>query len=187
MKANFGAKLGVVLIVGGFLAFAACAKKPVSSTSASGDSALKESGISDEDLARQREEELARQRALESEGMGGRAGSKEMFVSEDIYFDYDQSILRSDAQEILKRKAEWLLSNTGASVVIEGHCDERGSAEYNLALGDKRAQSAKTFLVNMGVPSSRMSTVSYGEEKPAERGHSEAAWVKNRRAHFTLD
>lgn len=187
MKTNFWVKVGVVLIVGGFIAVAACTKKPVSSTAPSVDTSIKESGPSDEDLARQREEDLARQRALENEEMNANAREKEMFVSEDIYFDFDQSILRSDAQEILKRKAEWLLNNPSASVVIEGNCDERGSAEYNLALGDRRAQSAKTFLVDMGVSASRISTISYGEEKPVDRGHTEAAWAKNRRDHFRLD
>jgi peptidoglycan-associated lipoprotein len=78
-------------------------------------------------------------------------------------------------------------NNTFATVTIEGHCDERGTDEYNIALGERRANSAKRYLVNLGVDSSRLETVSYGEEKPVDSGHNEAAWKKNRRAHFVIN
>jgi peptidoglycan-associated lipoprotein len=88
---------------------------------------------------------------------------------------------------VLKEKAAWLQDRPEVDVLIEGHCDERGTNEYNLALGERRAQSAKVFLVNMGIASSRLTTVSYGEERPLDPGHDEAAWAKNRRAQFVIE
>lgn len=113
--------------------------------------------------------------------------SRERFMNEDIYFAYDESTITPQAQEILRNKAAWLRENTRTSVIIEGHCDERGTTEYNLALGDRRAESVKAFLINLGIPGSRMTTISYGEEKPVDPGHSESAWAKNRRAHFIIE
>lgn len=112
--------------------------------------------------------------------------AREAFVSEDIHFDFDQSVLTSQARDILERKAAWLRRNPGASVMIEGHCDERGTAEYNIALGERRARSAMDFLIDLGISASRLSTVSYGEERPLDPRHNEAAWAKNRRAHFAI-
>ena len=114
---------------------------------------------------------------------------EKMFVNEDIYFEFDSSTLTPEAQEILKEKAKWLINNPNASIVmtIEGHCDERGSNEYNYALGLRRAESAKAFLVDLGVEESQLSCVSYGEESPADPGHNEEAWSKNRRDHFTVE
>ncbi len=102
----------------------------------------------------------------------------------DINFDFDSSRLSETARAILKTNAEWLKSNPGARVQIEGHCDERGTAEYNMALGARRAQAAMDYLVTLGVATNRMSTVSYGEEIPVCREHTEACWAKNRRDRF---
>jgi peptidoglycan-associated lipoprotein len=109
------------------------------------------------------------------------------FPHENIFFEYDKSALISEVQEMLKENAQWLKDNPDVSVIIEGHCDERGSNEYNIALGDRRAQSVKTFLVNMGVAAERLTPISYGEEKPIDPAHTEEAWAKNRRAHFVID
>jgi len=106
------------------------------------------------------------------------------FVNEDVYYAFDSSTLDAAAQGVLKSKAEYMLTNSNAAVTIEGHCDERGTSEYNMALGQKRAESAKKYLTNMGVSASKMNTVSFGKERPVEPGHNEAAWSKNRRAHF---
>jgi len=102
----------------------------------------------------------------------------------DIYFDFDKYNIRSGDAEILKKNFEWFGSNSGR-VRIEGNCDERGTVEYNLVLGQKRADAAKGYLVNLGVDASRLDTISYGKEKPVDPGHDEAAWAKNRRDHFT--
>jgi peptidoglycan-associated lipoprotein len=115
-----------------------------------------------------------------------RQQEKEIFENENIYFDFDQSVLTVEARGVLERKASWLLSNADVSITIEGHCDERGTAEYNIALGERRARSAMDFLGDMGIESSRMRMVSYGEEKPLDSGHDECSWAKNRRAKFVI-
>lgn len=106
---------------------------------------------------------------------------------EKIYFDFDSFILSSTARETLKKSAAYLINqNKTVKVRIEGNCDERGSDEYNLALGEKRAKAALDYLATLGVPADRLSFISYGEEKPADPGHDEAAWAKNRRDEFIL-
>jgi peptidoglycan-associated lipoprotein len=104
----------------------------------------------------------------------------------DIFFDFDKSNIRPDARETLKADADFLLKNGNSKVVIEGHCDERGTAEYNMALGQRRAQETKNYLVNLGIKELRIKTISYGEERPFDPGHNEDAWAKNRRAHFVV-
>lgn len=110
----------------------------------------------------------------------------EKFAAENVHFAFDQYALTTESQTTLTGLAENLKANAASVVQVEGHCDERGSIEYNLALGEKRAQSVKSFLVNLGIPESRLTTISYGEEKPAADGHDEAAWSKNRRAEFVI-
>jgi peptidoglycan-associated lipoprotein len=102
----------------------------------------------------------------------------------DVYFDYDKSDIRSDAKPILDANRESLNAHGGVRVVIEGHCDERGTVEYNLALGERRASAVYKYLTSRGVPADRLQTISYGEERPVDPGHDETAWAKNRRAHF---
>jgi peptidoglycan-associated lipoprotein len=104
----------------------------------------------------------------------------------DVYFDFDRSELRAEAREQLSRNADWLRSNPGYVVTIEGHCDERGTNEYNLALGDRRASSARDYLVSLGIEAGRMNTLSYGEELPVCTESSESCWQRNRRAHFVV-
>jgi peptidoglycan-associated lipoprotein len=101
-----------------------------------------------------------------------------------IYFDFDKYNIRSGDAEILNKDYEWMKGHPG-KVRIEGNCDERGTVEYNLALGQKRADAAKAYLVNLGADPGRLETVSYGKEKPVDPGHNEAAWAKNRRDNFT--
>jgi peptidoglycan-associated lipoprotein len=101
-----------------------------------------------------------------------------------IYFDYDKYNLSGKALSTLSENAEMLMNDPNMNVVIEGHCDERGTDEYNLALGEKRAQAARDFLVNFGIAKSRISVISFGEERPVDPGHNEEAWAKNRRAEF---
>lgn len=106
----------------------------------------------------------------------------------DAFYNYDESTLDEAAQSALTTSANWLKGKDGASynLLIEGHCDERGTEQYNLALGDRRANSAKDYLVTLGVDASRIRTVSYGEERPFESGHDESSWSQNRRAHLVL-
>ncbi len=114
-----------------------------------------------------------------------KAAALNRFLNEYVYFDFDSAVLRPDAQAILRDKAQFLESNSDiGNLVIEGHCDERGTDAYNMALGARRAESVKQFMVKLGLPAEKFEVMSYGEERPADPGHNEAAWAKNRRAVF---
>ena len=117
----------------------------------------------------------------------GTVMNRERFINEDIFFEFDSSTLSPKAQAILKAKAEWMARNPHLNIVIEGHCDNRGTTEYNLALGERRAESVKRYLEDLGISESRIRTISYGEERPLAKGDTEEAWAKNRRAHFEFD
>ena len=114
------------------------------------------------------------------------AESQRIVVGEKVYFPFDSSTITPQGQEILRRKADVLKSKPNLRVLIEGNCDERGTVEYNLALGERRALAAKKYLVLLGVSSSQIETVSFGEERPAVQGHNEEAWAMNRRDEFRL-
>jgi peptidoglycan-associated lipoprotein len=105
---------------------------------------------------------------------------------DDVRFDFDKSEVREDGRKTCQVVADYLKKNPGAKLQIEGHCDERGTSEYNIALGDRRATAVMTYLVSLGVSKGALSTVSFGKEKPLDPGHDEGAWAKNRRAHFVL-
>jgi peptidoglycan-associated lipoprotein len=105
----------------------------------------------------------------------------------DIYFDYDKADVRPDQQSLVQANAAFLQQHPNMSVTLEGHCDERGSTEYNLALGDNRASAVKNALVAAGVPADRIKTVSFGKEKPFCTASNEACWQQNRRGHFVLN
>lgn len=103
---------------------------------------------------------------------------------ETVHFEYDKSSISAENKKILQANAEWIKKNTAYKVQIEGHCDNRGTIEYNLALGERRANAVKAYITSLGVPAARLSVISYGKEKPVEQGDSEAVYVKNRRANF---
>jgi len=105
---------------------------------------------------------------------------------EDIHFDFDKSDIRDDAKPVLNNLSQMLSANAKTNVTIEGNCDERGTSEYNLALGDRRADAAKSYLISLGIPSGRLRTISYGKEKPLCTESTEECWTKNRRDHFVL-
>jgi peptidoglycan-associated lipoprotein len=186
--------LTLVLALSVTVSVSSCAKKRISSepaTPTAEESAQKRAA----EEARQRE--LERQKTLKEEDLSDEGLSEEMaqqktasaksiFENEDVYFEFDSIRLAPQAQEILTKKAEWLRANPTAKITIEGHCDSRGTNEYNLALGEGRAQSAKAFLVDLGIDPSRLNTISYGEERPIDRAQTEEGWAKNRRAHFVI-
>lgn len=120
-----------------------------------------------------------------TKGPGGTTAGAMVPVLADVHFDFDKYNIRPGDAETLKKDYEWFKTNHGKKVRIEGNCDERGTIEYNLVLGQKRADSTKNFLVNLGADGKLIETVSYGKEKPIDPGHNEAAWAKNRRAHMT--
>lgn len=101
-----------------------------------------------------------------------------------VHFDYDSSTLTSEARRLLGENAEWIKNNPNSTVQVEGHCDSRGSVEYNLALGERRAKAVKNYMTSLGIDSKRLTIISYGEEKPIAQGETEEAYGKNRRANF---
>jgi len=155
----------------------------------------KEMGLTDEEKARleaerKAREEAERRRQTEAqrlEEMKRReAAARDTFLNEHAHFDFDKYNIRADAEVVLRDKAEYMNAHNNLLVEIQGHCDERGTEAYNLALGDRRANSAKNFLETLGISGSRMTTVSYGEERPLDPRANEAAWAKNRRAQFVI-
>ncbi|MBF0360190.1 MAG: peptidoglycan-associated lipoprotein Pal [Oligoflexia bacterium] len=118
--------------------------------------------------------------------LAGDSDSNKAGELKTVYFPFDSSVITSETEEILKNNTAFLKQNDKIKVQIEGHCDERGSVQYNLALGEKRAKSVKDYLIANGVTNERLSTVSYGKEKPVEMGHEESAWSKNRRGNFVV-
>lgn len=122
--------------------------------------------------------------STETMAAGPMAGSQEDLVTnvgDRVFFDFDKAVLKPEAQRTLERQAAWMKQNYKVSITVEGHCDERGTREYNLALGERRATAVKNFLVALGIDPGRVSTISYGKERPAALGHTEAAWAQNRR------
>ena len=126
--------------------------------------------------------EAMRQAALAETAEMARAA----FANEDVHFAFDSFLLDAEAERILAQKAGWLQDNPAVSAQIEGHCDERGTSAYNLALGERRANAVQQYLTVLGIGPGRLSTISYGEEQPLDPGHDEAAWSRNRRAHFVI-
>ena len=192
MRKKLWIVLALTLVIPGFLFTASCAKKAVKEDTMATQQAEDEAAMKAREAAEKtKQEEMARQRALEEERLKEEARllqeAKDMFLNADIHFEFDSSTLTPEAQLILKKKAEWLQNNPESMSTVEGHCDERGTSEYNLALGDRRATSAKNFLVDLGISASRLTTISYGEERPVDLGKSEEAWAKNRRCHFTIN
>ena len=122
--------------------------------------------------------ELSERELSDASGEGG--------PLEDIHFEYDSAALTDEARAILERHAAWIKSRPGLKIVVEGHCDERGTVEYNLALGDQRARAARDYLVNLGVPASMLTATSFGKERPLDPAGNEAAWARNRRGHFAV-
>jgi len=130
-------------------------------------------------------EKALREIAAQEEAARREAASKTTNL-EAVYFDFDQWSIREDQKDVLQKNAEWLKASLKVKVRLEGHCDEKGTAEYNLALGQKRAEAVKAFLEGLGITTPRISTMSYGKERPLDPGHNEAAWAKNRRADIVL-
>jgi len=191
---KFGYKLIVLLLISTLsLSLASCATPPK-------EEAAVEVQPTEEELERQRQEEMERQRqeelermrqeemaemAMVDEGEGARA---EFDVSQlqNIYFDFDKYDIKDEYRDVLSQNAEYLRENPDVLIQIEGHCDERGTEEYNLGLGERRANAVKEYLISLGISEDRLYTISYGEEMPADPGHNEAAWAKNRRSEFKI-
>jgi peptidoglycan-associated lipoprotein len=131
-------------------------------------------------------EELEKAKKREAEEKARQLAEAEGFEPQPIYFDFDRSSIRDEARAVLEKTGSYLKENSGIHIRIEGNCDERGTNEYNLALGERRANSAKLFLVSLGISPDRIRIISYGEERPLAPGSSEEAWAKNRRDDFVV-
>jgi peptidoglycan-associated lipoprotein len=186
--------LGALLLAMLLVLGVSCAKKtvtmeaePMEEERAVEDAAAQQAA---QDAAAAREAKLAKmseaERQREEAAMMAEEARMRAFVEENIHFDFDKYDLKPKAMMILDEKAAYLREHPEVRVLIEGHCDERGTNEYNLALGDRRANSAKNYLVRSGVADSRITTISYGEEQPLCMEHVESCWWKNRRAQFQV-
>jgi len=189
MRKNLWIMLALLLVFPGLLFTSSCAKKAIQSDTAAQEevAAKKSAAAGGVEKQRQLEEERLRaKRQKEAAERQRRIAARNSFINDDVYFEFDSSTLTFMAQQKIKVKAKWMRANPGSYVTIEGHCDERGTNEYNLALGDRRAESAKAFLTDLGISASRMKTISYGEERPIDSRHNDDAWAANRRAHFVI-
>jgi peptidoglycan-associated lipoprotein len=178
-------RLAVVALVLVVVPLAGCSRSqpaaaPSPTTAASGDDAAARARADSIAAA-----ELARRQAEEREARAQLARAREV-LTEVVYFDYDADQLTRDTEERLRSKAAILRANPNLELRIEGHADERGSTEYNLALGQRRAESVRTFLANYGITQARLGTISYGKERPSMAGSNETAWARNRRAEFVV-
>lgn len=190
MKRRIWWRLVLAAMCAGFLITTACDRQVVRPEPAVTETPREDTGLvqpmpagpDDDSRALERGRVGDDSRAMTGEDLAARRA----FENERIYFGFDDATLTAEAQRILRRKAEYLRRNPGLGLRIEGHCDERGTFEYNLALGDRRAESVKSFLVGLGIGPGRLSTISYGEERPLDSAGNEAAWALNRRAEFQL-
>ena len=164
----------VFILIGLFaLALGACAKKPATQVETQPESEAAEQPAAPV-------EEVTETPQVETPAI-------KMPVLGDVFFEFDQTKLTDEGKQALTENARQLKEGGMMAIIIEGHCDERGTNAYNLALGEKRANTAKEYLVSLGVDGARIQTISYGEERPFDQGHDEAAWSKNRRAHFVVN
>lgn len=188
MKKNISIKICMLCVIMALMLVVSCGKKKVETDGAAGADSMTTTDNATDDSANAVNDENADNAAGDDSSMresGDKANARGAFDSaNNVYFDYDSSDIQTSQRATLEAKAVWLKANPNAAITIEGHCDERGTSEYNLALGDRRAARAKSFLEKLGISGDRMDTVSYGEEKPAVVGHNEKAWSKNRRAFF---
>lgn len=145
-----------------------------------GEETIKQEAVLTEEAAKKESAAKA-----EAKDAAGEAAEKEGGLL-TIYFDFDRFTIMDDMKPALDKNAQWLKKDNGVKIQIQGHADERGPSEYNIALGERRAQSIKKYLADRGVSEARLSTISYGEERPADPGHTEEAWAKNRRVEFAI-
>lgn len=161
----------------------ACAEKKVATMQEEEMEQPQETTVSEEPITPVQEEPVQVSKPMEMEAPAQTAAD---VLSSDVHFDFDRYDIKADDKANLKKIADWLIANGGVNVVVEGHCDERGTNEYNLGLGERRSNAVKSYLMTLGVSSSRVKTVSYGEERPLCSQSSEGCWWKNRRAHFEV-
>ena len=195
MKKQFTLATLLIALVCGLFIFSGCAEKKAvvqEETVQQAQQPQQAPAATDDEAARRAKEQADREAALKAQAareaaMKRAAAALTDLNIQNIYFDFDRSNIRPDAREILKANAEIFRQKADAKIIVEGHCDERGTAEYNMALGERRAQETKQYLINLGIDASRIATISYGEERPADNRSTEDAWAMNRRAQFVLE
>ena len=178
--------LTLTVILVSFVLMTGCQKRAATRPEATVPPSAKEQPASEQQLKGPEKITEQKVESIASKDMAASAVEGKEGMFEDILFDYDRYDVKESYRVELKAVSAWMMKNNSASVSLEGHCDDRGTNEYNLALGDRRAKSVKDYLVSLGVPSSRIETISYGEEKPLCTEQSEECWAKNRRAHFVI-
>lgn len=185
MKKNVLMNLMMAVLVAGLFMTVSCAKK----TMVTEPTTIEDQAAAD--AKAKAEAEALKQKEIEEqmlkEKMAKAAAAKSRFVNQNIHFEFDSAELSSMAKMLIREKADWLKANPGVKVTIEGHCDERGTTVYNLALGERRAIAVQNYLVDLGISAGRLNKVSYGEEKPLDMAKTEDAYRKNRRAQFVLN
>ena len=184
MKKSLMIILTLGFIIPGLLSTVACTKKKagVKATKA----VTSEADQAALDAKQQREFEEARIKAEQEKAARLITEAQEKFLNDNVQFTYDSAVLTPIAQNILNQKADWLGKNASKNVTIGGHCDERGTVEYNVALGERRAEAVKKYMIDLGVSASRLESVSYGEEMPISTENNEESWAQNRRAQFEI-
>lgn len=191
MKRQLLIHVMMAVLVAGLLTMVACSKPKVADP---GTMNQRQSGETDAERAARLEAERAarleaeriKAQQLNDQRQAQIIEAKSRFLNQNILFDYDRAELTDQAKILVREKADWLQANPSVTVMIEGHCDERGTTVYNLALGERRANTVRTYLVDLGVSARRLDTVSYGEEKPLDPAPTEAAYRINRRAQFII-
>jgi peptidoglycan-associated lipoprotein len=202
MKRNLVVFGFIVVILGlGLILTAGCAKKVVKEAAEEKTATVQKEAAAGTQPAETEEQRLAREKAMKEAALREEQDRERALTAQrekeaaaaaiadvfaDIRFDFDKFDLKPEARETLKKAAAYMTANKDVTVLIEGNCDERGTVEYNLALGEKRALSAMKFLVDLGIDKGKIKTISYGKEKPLDPGHTEEAWAKNRRDHFVV-
>ena len=183
MKRSVWMNLVLAVLVAGLFMTVSCAKKTMVAEPTTIENKDDADAKAKAEAMRQKEieEQLAREKAAKA------AAAKDRFINQNIHFEFDSAELSPMAKMLIKEKADWLNENSGVSVTIEGHCDERGTTVYNLALGERRAMAVESYLVDLGISADRLKKVSYGEERPLDTAKTEEAYRVNRRAQFVLN
>ena len=176
--------LSIVMFVVSLLSFSACRRGVVKDDQL--DEFATEEEMRDEAMKRLDEEGITEEELEAARRKVAELSAQQGMTLANVYFAFDDFSLSQEAKSVLAQNAAWLINNPQREVIIEGHCDERGTDEYNIALGERRANSTKRYLIVLGVNAAQLSTISFGEERPANPGHGESAWAQNRRAEFVI-
>ena len=189
MKRQLLMNVMMAILVAGLLTMVACSKPQVADPGnvyqgQNGETDAEKAARLEAEKAARLEAERIKAQQLDDQHRAQISEAKSRFLNQNILFDYDSDELSDQAKGLLREKAAWLQANSSDAVMIEGHCDERGTTVYNLALGERRANAAQKYLADLGVSVRRLGTVSYGEEKPLDPASTEAAYRINRRAQF---